>query len=576
MENPESSKIKSQPEVTGEDTQESLDKRLKVVEKNHKLAISAYELENYLSKGLPTDLKQDDKLLGILEELPSQLRSNFETAIQHYSHDVKEMQKKRWEMEEIITRHQEAGLSIEPEEILGELAFVDLSHPYPARPQGRVTLSSQEGYFVLKFDKEEDYDAIRNRLSGGWNNRLKSSGCFYNMLSLTISKSHYRGPVIFVTRRRPLKEVLTHERQHYINHNVLKKFSLTEELNSEVAHEAEGSVYRSIKDEILSFIRDGSSGTGLRESIYCSLYKHLFDALPEEERKKAEKVIDELVSFLNNNSSLLSSPEARAILSYQLACVSFPKFPNWLKAFKDYYQDKINLLGDFDIETRMVVDWFPSAAKYDFLAENLYASRYESYLGERREELKKINEQMEEVREKSRQIAFNQPLTTAKEELAALKEEYLKLLQRFKEIFSFIQKEGIVPPHHSPMRTYEYGEEDSDARDNETEYTKIFQEKVMGFLTDYPQTDMDLIASFFERDESEEGDKARKKFIKKLKELIHQINDHQACWIGMDRDESYPHSFYVSINSLAQSEDKKKGIKGIVLDVTVHGSGFKI
>lgn len=217
-------------------------------------------------------------------------------------------------------------------------------------PKTPVEAVRREGYFILVFFNDEDYlkfvEGLDQEKSAGFFHRAMR---FPNMiLSLILSRHGFENRAIL------------HERQHFINDLILKNFTgierrpvplkkefplLTKGVNEQRAGVRKG--LGGVKDELLAYIRDGSSFARATNFFGADLYKHLRDEFSEDEKKEVEVLLKKIRSELVDALNFFHDQQSRVILVYHLVDIPLLRFPERIKAITKFYDSKISEFTKF-------------------------------------------------------------------------------------------------------------------------------------------------------------------------------------------------------------------------------------
>lgn len=175
-----------------------------------------------------------------------------------------------------------------------------------SEPDGKVEAKFEDGYVVLDFTEYDDYITFfQNKKnqdeedSEDEDNDDKetdedepvSAGCF----SIQVDIAGRKVNVLATTPLLDIAEINIHERQHFINGEVLNRFITIEETDHPTLPDFEAS---RIKDELLARIRDGSDPERATEFLSLKVYAYLRedivgDPIPEDVLQEFESVLSD-------------------------------------------------------------------------------------------------------------------------------------------------------------------------------------------------------------------------------------------------------------------------------------------
>lgn len=559
----------------------------KVIERNLRFASIAFDLERLLSSETGEFIQGEgfEEVVDVLEMLPESLRARFTDALENYELQIIRSQERlRW-LEETTALHERHGM--EQKDVMGRISRFMFQQLTGRNPVGATRMELKEGYLLLVMDDPQDY---RFAAAGYiWSpdalHVTHSAGLYNHSVSVSIFKETV--PVLLVKGdERRVEDVVAHERQHYINWRVFDRFSATEGERDYPDEETAATAmdFRRIKDEILAFMREGRTdfATALREDLYA----HLFAGLSHEKKQEALRITDAAASFFQRRLTSALSEGNRAILVYQLAGVPFEKFEHWLKAIEEHLIfDRYRALEEFETEVGMSEYVFESQW-YKHVDQQHYPSGYPAADAGYKEETHKRTLALSEVREQAKKQVFNLgfPLPELRRRLSVLLPKYHKARADVWERFMPYMKDGRLAPSSSTPRSYEYGEEDYYARDDDAPELQKAQTALLDFLDQYPQEKIDAVVNALERPairvedevptQDASGWRALKKLEAAVKKFIHRQNGSRPCRVELGRDESLPHSIYMRVDFRPAPEKKSSRIKGWVIDVELHGSNL--
>ncbi|MCX6722500.1 MAG: hypothetical protein NT094_00325 [Candidatus Staskawiczbacteria bacterium] len=359
-----------------------------------------------------------------------------------------------------------------------------------------------------------------------------------------------------------IDDIVVHERQHFINHRLFRKFDATERKGG-------NTDLRAIKDEVLAYIRDGSSGDRLDAALHGELYKHLFADLPTDKQQIANNIIDAVASFIDYNKSLgfLKDQESRAILVYQLAGIPLERFPEWLDAFQRYYSER----------EKMYTPFYKRGIDHDAIRDT-FAPQEE--VQDAQKKMRELSKRMLEIRGAASEIIFSLKNTSpeAKKKLSGYREEYDEILEEAKKEAKPLIQNSAVMSHADMSELFkdEKVEENEFGELRETKFTERVKAKVLIAVKDFSQDKIDDISEYIN------GLSGIKKsdFLQELAEVINDAveseNGGQHCRVSFSETSSFENSFACTINFSVDEEDKKSDIKEASFIVYFHSTKFDL
>ncbi len=200
-------------------------------------------------------------------------------------------------------------------------------------PRGSVFLSQLEGYILMDFSDESDLQAFtqtKGIAAGGW---------FQHEREFVLQGERF--PVVSVNSSKGNREndrlVLLHERQHFVNQKLLG-FFYKDEPAPRSGGEIERIAERKVKDEVLAYMRNGSSGQQIQQALGGHLYLDLFDDLNEDEKSRIHQSLQDIAMQVDTFAENFASEAARGLLVYALIDVPLSKMPNWIRAIGEHLE----------------------------------------------------------------------------------------------------------------------------------------------------------------------------------------------------------------------------------------------
>lgn len=563
-----------------------------IIAENHSAAISMLRFEKLLSNTDEESLKMAE---GVFAEFPAEARERYQNAFDRYQYQIKRMKELLNEFEADIEREQSYGITeTEARNRVASRIYRTLGYGGARNTEavGAVTLDLKEGYMLLKFDNHEDYKTAAKAMSRDSETIDETGGLHGHATYIGSVSDKYMGPVLLVRNDRGAQraeEIVAHERQHFINHEVFGLFSSIEHypktITDVIAHPDNESEQRKarafvrIKDEVLAYMRDGSSGTDLKNSLRSKLYTHLFASLNESQKAEAWKIIEDAADFISTTPVPPNLSECRAIIIYQLAHVPFAEFPKWLTAMRVYYRDRFEMLRPFDM--------YVSAVGYP-VVDNWYSTlpiwKYPSKYPQEETTVKSAREianQLQSINAEAQNIAFDHSYdrNDLQRVMPQIQQKYEEARRQYGKTLEPLMRNGILAPCAVGLpRVYKYGEEADTAVADESEKLEQIRQALLDALDVYSQENIDIIITSYEvrdRKDNEESVRAKKHLEVYLKKIVHQLNGNKPCSVSTHEEEMVPHSFGVTVDFRVDEETRKRGIKGCEMDFELRGSNLK-
>lgn len=548
-------------------------RRLKIIEANHHLALHAYALEQLMPRNgalHPTIESAEEHL----QEMPQAIRFSFVRALDRY----REMEHKVWLAQRTLLTNDKITknpreLTAKTHQDWGKYMFNQLTGE---EPKGQISFQKQEAYFILQCADKKDYARAVAGREGDIHSPIatQSAGSYHShqpMVAELLNSTITLGvPIIMLhAGSDPLDAVMAHERQHFINHRVFERFRLTEGDDHPSAFNAR---LRAIKDEVLAYIRDGSSGIQLVANLNSKLYQHLFDGLSPEDRGRVKATIGILQNFLDKDAAIIRGKNSgRAILVYQLAGVPLLDFPQWLKALAEYYDQRLNLLADFN------------NADYLNGKELKVSTEFAPETQARWEKLKPLalekSKRLEALRSATLELSGDTSidLTQARAMYQQLQSDLQLTSQDLEQLYLALKTSETFPPHVSGTALYSSKKRDAAdiaiTHDRDTEMTKGIKHKILTTAAHWPQKDIDAIADYFcQRGKGTEPEALTRLGAKLNKIINHESGDKYAT-VEFDTTYIFPDTFIANINLSIPADKLQPGGEAAFI-VYFHHSKF--
>lgn len=227
-------------------------------------------------------------------------------------------------------------------------------------PVGRISFFRKEGYFVFSCEKESDYAALdenssvkrigKESLGSHHDRRFLRGREGERSESFQVTLIRINEEAAFVER---IPSVLIHERQHFINHQVLKVFEYIEKrkkglhqgagrLHGQFGYQERESILL-LKDEALATLRGGDVYPEDFSNQIIYGYGSFYRGLKAEDQKTIKSC------FVNIGKQLAKSPfwrfkkekDVLAMLVYQLMDIPLLDWPYWLSRQTAFYEERL-------------------------------------------------------------------------------------------------------------------------------------------------------------------------------------------------------------------------------------------
>lgn len=375
------------------------------MEFRHQMAVAGFEIEQAFSEGKLLSFSENtpgsvildeqeemiremrEKLEGVYfsqdttgrndrKKLPATLEKRFSIftgGMRRYAQESRRVQAAESSLSAAIGSHQ-------PDE-LGAYFFLDRMGESGRAPRGRVTVYAQEAYLIVAIEDPLDFayflagkgDALTNqeRTHG------EASSGFYRT---NIQVDHYNFPCLVLKMDLPndaathpfserwqnepahVREVVLHERQHFINDTAFLNFP--EEVESAALSKRGEEEYRitnqtglrAAKDELLARLREESSSPDFCTDFFDDqLYLYIKEYFIRSERPKVrallkdiKKELERIYASRNKDTrgtvDLFGGEKNRALLVHHLVDIPLTYFPEALRQIGEFYKQKPELL----------------------------------------------------------------------------------------------------------------------------------------------------------------------------------------------------------------------------------------
>ncbi len=307
-----------------------------------------------------------------------------------------------------------------------------LFHEHLGRmPQGMIDAVHEEAYFIVTCHTAEDYYALRPRQRED----IQSGGSYHRSFILPF-EAELAPRILLVNASDDLnslsqERIVLHERQHFINDILF-------------------NVQDRIKDEIVAYIRDMSSGKELVRALNEPLYKDLFAKLEGKQLIKVRLLIDEVGGLLDKIDHLAGAAtwghvgserqsQIRAVIVGQLTQGTIEELVEKLRQIEKFYRLRAQ---EIDRGISAMIDF----STLDFIAFNgvqegiIFPRAYQAHV----KKYLHAQSTWEDAKRRALEDHFFDPRSTATM-LAELK----PFAQKYKETRAPLLRDGISIPFGS-------------------------------------------------------------------------------------------------------------------------------
>ncbi len=239
-------------------------------------------------------------------------------------------------------------------------------------PVGQVSLVRREGYFIMTCPNPADYNvfydpALEDRKADDFTKQVeilnRHGGSMHT--SITLDRKHGTshwdlGDIsssFIVLKTVPdaygFDVIVTHERQHFLNHRLMKVFAESENPRRHEAKTDIETAARFIKDEVIAYLRDGSTGAEIDTNLKEETYRNLFENLSPKEVELLHGILSNITTSMSKDA-VFSDPASRRAMAIQLIDIPFVKIPDWMPVIAGYYQETLHRIDEIAPPTDMI------------------------------------------------------------------------------------------------------------------------------------------------------------------------------------------------------------------------------
>lgn len=427
---------------------------LERIQAGHQAAAAAYRVERIvIQSGAEANQGEID---AEMERLSPELREPFLHSISRYRYHERQAAACESSLKEHSEKTREYGWegSSTPD-AWGDIFFRQFVHD---EPEGTVIFERREAYFVMICSDPSDYvRAVEaTRVSGEAFDASHTAGIFHRAHLINFyqggKKEHV--PLMIVDGNQPVRRVIAHERQHFLNENILSDFEETEALGGrKERNPIVQRLYRGIKDEVLAYLRDGSSGTDIEEALGKDAYRHLFRPLPSSDEEAAWMIVGRIKQFLDRHHGSFDGDSARGILTYQLAPVPLREFPKYLNALEIYYGERFRMLREFEaIDLENADD-----LQLRRIAEDMFPPQCGAEADSAQFRLRNALDKLEALQEAANHLAYNPniDIRSVRPVIRDSASQYRALCGEIRKMLAPLRRNGVILPHATEARVQE-------------------------------------------------------------------------------------------------------------------------
>ncbi|MBI2064503.1 MAG: hypothetical protein HYT62_00395 [Candidatus Yanofskybacteria bacterium] len=353
--------MEKESQIISDNTIERRDRKMELMEERHRNAITAFRLEQYLSKEeplngeYPTSRTAENRekemvALGKLKPILDRLEESgllvkqekVMSSIANYIKEKVRAQRAEQDLREIIEK---GGKEATPQEVGSTLFMMRLG----TRPEGYIEAARREGYFVIACFNDEDYRKLSED-----SDKEESGGRFHEMMDF----GDFEVDTLLI-KGGWINSTFLHERQHFINASVFDDFAgfnqqavhkknypllsgASQDLNTRYEDQKSMQGLNLVKDEILARIRDGSSSERATDFFDSDLYGYLQDDFSPDEQREVRALLGSIETELKNTYNVFDHfLDFKAILVYHLVDIPLLKFPERIRAVTEFLDSKI-------------------------------------------------------------------------------------------------------------------------------------------------------------------------------------------------------------------------------------------
>ncbi len=346
---PTTCKICNTTSSAPENTESLYEQRFEAVKRARKHVEIAALLDAYLE--IPSDHSWEDfedflehTCAISVKEIPESLRTRFQGIITEWTHLSRAHKNVEKSLEELAQRQ---GRSISPEN-MGIIFYQgtqfikgqDILQKNPEyqlhkeAPEAPISVRMEGPYLAVYVPDDYDHEQIGGTPGSG--------GTFHRSESITLRyEDRELNPNILIIKSKSDTEeaenTRTHERQHFINHAWMKK---------EAFKDLKTVKEEWMKDEILAFIKDGSSPQRIYNGLTSTLYEHLYAGLDEKEKEELKHLLKQTTDALKEARGWFPTNITSMLLVYHLIDLPLSRFPETLKLLTEFEKAKYNAQTD--------------------------------------------------------------------------------------------------------------------------------------------------------------------------------------------------------------------------------------
>ena len=246
-------------------------------------------------------------------------------------------------------------------ETVGTMLFTARTGKHPVGP---VSLVRREGYFIMTCPNPADYNvfydpALEDRKADDFTKQVEilnwHGGSMHTSITLDrkSATSHWDlGNItssFIVLKTVPdaygFDTIVAHERQHFLNHRLMKVFAESENPGRHEAKTAIELAARFVKDEIVAYVRDGSTGAQIEANLQEDSYAHLFESLSPKETELLRGTLLKSTAGISGHA-VFSDPASRRAMAMQMLDLPLLKIPEWVPIIAKYYQERIRRVDE--------------------------------------------------------------------------------------------------------------------------------------------------------------------------------------------------------------------------------------
>jgi len=322
------------------------ERKFEGVERARRNVEKAVLLDAYLEREkYPTYFGFLDEFQICESSMPEALRERFRTIIDEWTRDSGFVRKALWslgfEAKQEIGNNSEAAIAKTfYEGVLRGQGRLELDGY--ASPIGSIQVVGKGPFFTVYFFDKQDYAELYRADSGGSFHRSELTKLVYQDRNLIPPMLFVNGPpsspnAILIVR---------HERQHFINHQWMKKEVRADgDTGLAAANDA-------VKDEIIAYLRDGHEPLEIKSVLNNDAYLPLFTGMTDEAGRSLKRSIEEVCLAANDATLYFPTMASRTLLVFHLIDTPLEQMADRVRTLIAFEKTNGNPAAKFEIPGR--------------------------------------------------------------------------------------------------------------------------------------------------------------------------------------------------------------------------------